>query len=340
VDLNLIIGLLLSAAIGFSLGLIGGGGSIITMPVLVYVIGVEPHQAIGMSLVVVGITSVISAALHSRRDNVCWGIGLIFGGSGVFGAYFGARLTHLFSPSALLLLFAGVMIVIALLMLKKKQHGNNGKGTHRLSLGKTIAAGLGVGALTGFLGVGGGFLIVPALALFGGLAMKEAVGTSLVVIAINCAAGLLGQMRHGGGFDTRMTMQISALAALGMLVGAALLHNTPAERLNKGFAAPSNGWGADAVPGVGHCEEGRRGRRGRQGARTLSLPSCHQLDMAESVCPLVTGYGKLVMAEFDYDLKPQETFPFDQSKERLSMYLIKKHLLPQLYWNGMLRGRA
>ena len=197
--LNLILGLLLSAAIGFSLGLIGGGGSIITVPVLVYVIGVEPHQAIGMSLAVVGITSLIGAALHSRRDNVRWRTGLIFGGSGVFGAFFGARLTHLFSPQALLLLFAALMIVISLLMLKKRPHENNGNWTREFSLGKAIVAGLGVGALTGFLGVGGGFLIVPALALFGGLAMREAVGTSLVVIAINCAAGLLGQMQHGGG---------------------------------------------------------------------------------------------------------------------------------------------
>jgi uncharacterized membrane protein YfcA len=235
--LNLILGLLLSAAIGFSLGLIGGGGSIITVPVLVYVIGVEPHQAIGMSLAVVGGVSLIGAALHSRRDNVRWGTGLIFGGSGVFGAFFGARLTHLFSPSALLLLFAVLMIAISLLMLKKRPHENNGNWTREFNLGKAIAAGLGVGALTGFLGVGGGFLIVPALALFGGLAMKEAVGTSLVVIAINCAAGLLGQMRHGAGFDARLTILVTALAAIGMLAGAALSHNTPAKRLNKGFAA-------------------------------------------------------------------------------------------------------
>ncbi len=235
--LNLIIGLLLSVAIGFSLGLIGGGGSIITVPALVYVIGVEPHQAIGMSLAVVGVTSMIGAALHSRRDNVRWGIGLIFGGFGVFGAFFGARLTHLFSPPALMLFFAALMIAISLLMLKKRRRENNGNWTREFSLGKAIAAGLGVGALTGFLGVGGGFLIVPALALFGGLAMREAVGTSLLVIAINCAAGLFGQMQHGAGFDARMTIIVAALAALGMLAGAALSHNTPAERLNKGFAA-------------------------------------------------------------------------------------------------------
>lgn len=235
-DLNLIFGLILSAAIGLSLGLIGGGGSIITVPVLVYVIGVEAHQAIGMSLAVVGITSLIGTALHSRRDNVRWGIGLLFGGSGIFGAYFGSRLTHFFSPSTLLLLFAGLMIVIALLMLKKKPHEKHGNGLHRRNLGKAIVAGLGVGALTGFLGVGGGFLIVPALALFGGLAMKEAIGTSLVVIAINCFAGLLGQMRYGSSFDAMLTLLVAALAAVGMLAGAAVSHHTPAGKLNKGFA--------------------------------------------------------------------------------------------------------
>ncbi|MCS6817256.1 MAG: sulfite exporter TauE/SafE family protein [Blastocatellia bacterium] len=234
-DWNLILGLLLSAAIGFSLGLIGGGGSIITVPVLVYVIGVEPHQAIGMSLAVVGATSLIGVVLHSRRGNVRWRTGLLFGGSGIFGAFFGARLTHLFSPSALLLLFAVLMIVIALLMLKKKPHEDN--RTRGFDLGKTILTGLGVGALTGFLGVGGGFLVVPAMRLFGGLAMKEAIGTSLVVIAINSAAGVLGQMKHGGGFDVPMTILIVALAAVGMLVGTALSHHTSAERLNKGFAA-------------------------------------------------------------------------------------------------------
>ncbi|MCS6806914.1 MAG: sulfite exporter TauE/SafE family protein [Acidobacteriota bacterium] len=237
VGLNVILGLLLSAAIGLSLGLIGGGGSIITVPVLVYVIGVEPHQAIGMSLAVVGVTSLIGAVLHSRRDTVRWGTGLLFGGSGIFGAFFGARLTHLFSPGALLLLFAALMIVIALLMLKKKPHEVNGNGSRQFSFGKAILAGVGVGTLTGFLGVGGGFLVVPAMRLFGGLAMKEAIGTSLVVIAINCAAGLLGQMQHGSDFDMGMTILVATLAAIGMLAGVTFSHNTSAERLNKGFAA-------------------------------------------------------------------------------------------------------
>lgn len=200
------------------------------------IVGLLLSAAIGLSLGVVGVTSLIGAALHSRRNNVRWRTGLLFGTSGVFGAFFGVRLTHLFSPSALLLLFAGLMIVVAALMLKKNPDENNANGTGHFSLGKAIVAGLGVGVLTGFLGVGGGFLIVPALALFGGLAIREAVGTSLVVIAINCAAGLVGQMQHGGGFDARMTIIVSAMAAIGMLAGAALSHNTSVQRLNKGFA--------------------------------------------------------------------------------------------------------
>ena len=115
-SLSFVIGLLLSVLIGLSLGMIGGGGSIITVPVLVYVLGVEAHQAISMSLAVVGATSIIGTSLHHQHKTVIWKIGFLFGGAGIFGAYFGSRLTYLFSPSALLLIFAVIMIVVAIVM--------------------------------------------------------------------------------------------------------------------------------------------------------------------------------------------------------------------------------
>jgi uncharacterized membrane protein YfcA len=235
VEMQLILGLVLSAAIGLSLGLIGGGGSIITLPVLVYVLGVDAHQAVGMSLAVVGAASLIGSVLHYRHGVVSLKTGALFGLSGMVGAYFGSGLTYLFSAGALLLSFAALMAIIAFLMLTGERAGRSeapGRGHSTL---KSALAGLVVGLLTGFLGVGGGFLIVPALVLFGGLAMKEAIGTSLMVIAINCAAGLAGHLSYGG-FDLRVAALVTSLAAAGTLAGTALSHRTAPKKLRRGFA--------------------------------------------------------------------------------------------------------
>jgi uncharacterized membrane protein YfcA len=233
-DLQIIIGLLLSGAIGLSLGLIGGGGSIITVPVLVYIMRVEPHEAVGMSLAVVGATSLIGAALHHRQGRVEPRVGTLFGLSGVVGAYFGSRLTYLLSPAALLLSFAGLMLLIAGLMLIKRRD-NPEQSPKARSTVKAMAAGLFVGVLTGFLGVGGGFLVVPALLVFGGLTMKEAIGTSLLVIAMNCASGLLGHLSYGG-FDVGLSALVTAFAATGTLVGTLVSHRISPAQLRNTFA--------------------------------------------------------------------------------------------------------
>lgn len=231
-----VIGLILSACIGLSLGLIGGGGSIITVPVLVYVLGVDAHQAIGMSLAVVGATSLVGASLHFRRGTVDVRTGALFGASGILGAFFGSRLTYLVSPGVLLLLFAALMLTTAVMMLVRRgRSASEAEVVHERSTAKAIAAGLGVGVLTGFLGVGGGFLVVPALVFFGGLSMKEAIGTSLLVIAINCAAGLLGHLQYGG-FSLWIAGMVTLLAAVGTLVGTALSHRASPARLKTGFA--------------------------------------------------------------------------------------------------------
>lgn len=230
----LIIGLFLSAAIGVTLGLIGGGGSIITVPVLVYVIGIEPQQAISMSLAVVGSTSLIGAALHAKRRNVVLTTGLFFGLSGIFGAYGGSRLTYLVPPHALMLTFATLMFIVALLMLKRKSSAED-TASKPWNPMKAVIAGVGVGVLTGFLGVGGGFLIVPALLLFGGLRMKEAIGTSLLIIAINCGAGLIGHVQHGG-MDFRLTSLVTIIAASGTIFGTVLSAKASPTRLRTGFA--------------------------------------------------------------------------------------------------------
>lgn len=231
-----ILGLILSAAIGLSLGLIGGGGSIITVPVLVYVLGVRAHEAVRMSLAVVGATSLTGAVLHWRRGTVQAKTGFLFGAAGVVGALVGSPLTHLLSPNTLLLTFAALMLVIAVLMLRKKKSVEIELiGTEKPVLWKAIAAGFAVGVLTGFLGVGGGFLIVPALVMFGGLSMKDAVGTSLLVIFLNCVAGLVG---HAGqsSFDWSLTAAVTALATIGTIAGTLLSHRIAAHGLQRLFS--------------------------------------------------------------------------------------------------------
>jgi uncharacterized protein len=237
----LILGLILSALIGLSLGLIGGGGSIITVPVLVYVLGVEAHEAVGMSLAVVGGTSLVGAWLHHRRGALQLKTGLTFGASGILGAFAGSPLTKLLSPPALLMTFALLMLFIAVLMLRRKSattavaESEIGETGEKPSVWKSLLAGFGVGVLTGFLGVGGGFLIVPALVVFGGLSMKDAIGTSLFVIFLNCVAGLIGHASQNG-FDWSLTALVTILAVSGTIFGTLLSHRVAANKLQQGFA--------------------------------------------------------------------------------------------------------
>jgi hypothetical protein len=228
-------GLVLSAAIGISLGLIGGGGSILTVPILVYFLGVDAHEAVVMSLAVVGATSLMGSGLHYRQGNVDLRSGITFGAAGVAGALAGSPLTKLFSPEALLLIFAILMMIVAASMLMRGKSTEKEGGEIALHPAKALAAGFGVGVLTGFLGVGGGFLIVPALVLFGGLDMKRAIGTSLFVIFLNCVAGLVGHL-SGAAFNWQLTALVIALAVSGAVAGTAISHRMAAPRLQNMFA--------------------------------------------------------------------------------------------------------
>ncbi|MBI2822799.1 MAG: sulfite exporter TauE/SafE family protein [Acidobacteria bacterium] len=234
-DATFLFGVILSGGVGFSLGLLGGGGSIITVPLLVYLFHVSTREAIAVSLGVVGGTSLLGAILHYRRGSVRLKTGLLFGAFGMVGAFLGSRLTNLFSDSALLLLFALLMMVVATFMLSRKgQHGSE-RETAGSSPAKAAAAGLAVGLLTGFLGVGGGFLIVPALIYFGELNMKDAVGTSLLVIFANCASGLLGHLGQTQ-VDYRLAGLVTALAMGGACGGTAVAHKIPPRNLRYWFA--------------------------------------------------------------------------------------------------------
>lgn len=227
-DLALVLALL----IGLSLGLLGSGGSIITLPVLVYVARIPAQQAVGMSLVIVGGASLLGAVLNLRRQAFDWRAALFFALSGMAGAFFGAKFTHLVSAAVLLLIFGALMLVVASRMLGKREIKPVFTECHPI---RCLAAGVAVGFLTGFLGVGGGFLILPALVFFAGLEMKTAIGTSLAIIAANCVAGLIGQMRYMH-FNWGWTAGFLGVALAGMIMGTMLAKRLPASVLRRGFA--------------------------------------------------------------------------------------------------------
>jgi uncharacterized membrane protein YfcA len=224
--------LTLSALIGLSLGLLGSGGSIITLPVLVYVARVPAQQAVGMSLVIVGGTSALGSLLNLRRGAFDLRAATFFALSGIVGAFIGAKFTHLVSAPVLLLLFGALMLVVGVRMLRKNETDMQ---PQQCRLWRCLGVGVMVGGLTGFLGVGGGFLILPTLVLFAGLEMKTAIGTSLAVIAVNCFGGLLGQL-HYVHFDWRLTLGFLAAAVAGMFAGTRLARWLAASTLRRGFA--------------------------------------------------------------------------------------------------------
>lgn len=229
---HLLLALALSTLIGVSLGLLGGGGSILAVPVLVYVARVEVHAAIGMSLAIVGATALVGGLVHARAGRVDLRAGALFGVAGMLAAPLGARATHLVAPRVLLLLFAALMLAVGTLMLRRR---GAGRASDRLHPVATPVAGLGVGLLTGFLGVGGGFLIVPALTLLARLPIHAAVGTSLLVIAANSAAGLASHLGQGE-MPLRLTAALTLTAAAGALVGVRLSSDLDPARLRRGFA--------------------------------------------------------------------------------------------------------
>lgn len=228
----LVFALILALVIGLSLGLLGSGGSIITLPVLVYVAGIPAHQAVGMSLVIVGGTSALGGLLNLRQGAFDLRAATFFALSGMVGAFVGAKFTHLVSAPVLLLLFGALMLVVGIRMLRSGESTAQSQQCRPL---RCLATGVAVGVLTGFLGVGGGFLILPALMLFAGLEMKPAIGTSLAVIAVNCLGGLLGQL-HYVNFDWWLTLGFLLAAMAGMFAGTVLAKRLSAAVLRSGFA--------------------------------------------------------------------------------------------------------
>ena len=225
--------LLGAIGIGLSLGLTGAGGSILTLPVLVYLAGIPPKQAVGLSLLIVGAAALAGAWQRARAGEVHFKAAGMFVLSGMTGAVLGARLTHLLSPRALMITFAVLMVVVAVRMLLPRKSGIQPAPECRPA--RCLLAGGAVGVLTGFLGVGGGFLLMPALAKFARLPLRVATGTSLAVIACNSASGFVS---HLGETPTPWLLAavFSAIAAAGVLVGGKIASRLPEKILRQSFA--------------------------------------------------------------------------------------------------------
>lgn len=230
----LLLTLALSVLIGVSLGLLGGGGSILTVPILVYVAGQDAKSAIAMSLLVVGITSAVGAVSHARAGRVRWRTGLLFGAAGMAGAYGGGRIAAYIPGSWLLVAFGLMMAATAVAMLRGRGEVGTRPGHEELPLHRVLIDGVAVGAVTGLVGAGGGFLVVPALALLGGLPMTVAVGTSLVVIAMKSTAGLLGYL-HSVSIDWGLALGVTAAAIAGTFIGGRLAGKVGQDALRRLF---------------------------------------------------------------------------------------------------------
>lgn len=230
------LGIALAALIGLSLGLLGGGGSILSVPVFVYVLGFGAKQAIAMSLAVVGTVALFGAAGHWRAGNVNLRLAAPFGAIAMAGTFLGTRVAAFVPGGVQLTLFAVVMLAAAWSMFRRRPAAAAADGaTHPLPPLATVAVGLSLGMLTGLVGVGGGFLIVPALVLLARVPMKQAVGTSLLVIALNSGvgfAGYLGQVEVPWGFMALFT----GVAVGGILLGARLIRFVPQHALQRAFA--------------------------------------------------------------------------------------------------------
>jgi len=231
--LSLWIAALLTGVMGLVLGLLGGGGSILAVPILVYVLGIEAHAAIAFSLVLVGGTAFVAALLHNRKARVDWKDGLLFASFGapmnLLAAYFSRR----FSGPLLLLLFGMVMGIAGIAMLRRGEKRQDAPREHDIR--HAIASGAAVGLLTGFLGIGGGFLIVPALVLFLEMPMKLACGTSLLVIAANSGVALFGRL-HSLQLAWIPLLALTAPSLVATYLGVGLSERFSGNQLRKAFA--------------------------------------------------------------------------------------------------------
>jgi uncharacterized membrane protein YfcA len=240
--------------IGLSLGALGGGGSILTVPALVYLLGQDTRAATAGSLIIVGVTALAGMTAHYRAGRVRVAQGVTFGVLGIAGAYVGSRLSVSVAPAALLAAFSVLMLVVAAVMLARSRGSQGSVPATDVRLAeypiitwrpafscacpqalKVLVTATGVGLLTGFFGVGGGFVVVPALILVLGFSMPVAVGTSLLVIAINSASAMLSRMGHGLSLDWAVIGTFTAAAIVGALLGGRVASRVDPRLLSRAF---------------------------------------------------------------------------------------------------------
>lgn len=238
-DLQYILGALSGILVGFTLGLVGGGGSILAVPLMVYVVGVKsPHLAIGTSALAVAANALAGLWNHARERNVNWRCGSAFALAGIFGALAGSTLGKAFDGKKLLFLFALLMLVVAAAMYRGRgDEGVEGVQCNRENLPRVITFGAGTGLLSGFFGIGGGFLIVPALVASTAMPIYRAIGTSLVAVA---AFGLTTALNYAfsGMLDWSLAASFIAGGIVGSVLGAAVARRMSGAkgRLNTLFA--------------------------------------------------------------------------------------------------------
>jgi uncharacterized protein len=237
----MIVAVAVGLTIGALVGLLGGGGSILAVPALVYAAGQDLPQAVATSLLVVGITAMVALVPRIRARQIAWRIALLFGAAGAITAFAGAAVNRLLPAEIVLGLFAALMVGAGLRMLQEKPTTgaacavDSGRINWRRCLPRTLAGGLVVGFLTGLLGVGGGFLIIPVLVVVLGLSIETAIGTSLLIVAANSAAGFAA---HAGetSLDPSITVAFTAAAVLAALAVGRVATRLDTARLRRWFA--------------------------------------------------------------------------------------------------------
>lgn len=233
------LGLALALGVGLVLGLLGGGGSILALPIFLYVFEVPTKPAVAMSLAVVGMSALVGFATHWRQGTVNLRVALPFGGFAMVGAFAAARLSHFVPARVQLGLFAVFALVAAGLMLRdsmRERHEESSPAPAPRGFSPWLGVqGVGVGVLTSLIGAGGGFIIVPALTLLAGVPVKLAVGSSLLIIAMNALTGFAGYIGQVP-IDWRLVGWFTGVAALGAIAGTRLMPHVPQRRIKQGFA--------------------------------------------------------------------------------------------------------